>query len=82
MRILCVLLLVLPLLFPGPCAEGVRRGLALAAGSALPALFPFFVAGELLTASLPTGRSRAFSRPCCAAFSPCRRPEPRPSCSV
>ena len=51
MRILCVLLLVLPLLFPGPCAEGVRRGLALAAGSALPALFPFFVAGELLTAS-------------------------------
>ena len=51
MRVLCVLLLVLPLLFPGPCAEGVRRGLALAAGSALPALFPFFVAGELLTAS-------------------------------
>ncbi len=51
MRILCVLLLALPLLFPGPCAEGVRRGLALAAGSALPALFPFFVAGELLTAS-------------------------------
>ena len=46
MRILCVLLLVLPLLFPGPCAEGVRRGLALAAGSALPALFPFFVAGD------------------------------------
>ena len=51
MRILCVLLLVLPLLFPGPCAEGVRRGLALAAGSALPALFPFFVTGELLTAA-------------------------------
>ena len=76
MRILCVLLLVLPLLFPGPCAEGVRRGLALAAGSALPALFPFFVAGELLTVS------HAFSRPCCAAFTLCRRPEPRPSCSV
>lgn len=59
MRILCVLLLVLPLLFPGPCAEGVRRGLALAAGSALPALFPFFVAGELLTAS---HADRALSR--------------------
>ena len=79
MRVLCVLLLVLPLLFPGPCAEGVRRGLALAAGSALPALFPFFVAGELLTAS---HADRALSRPCCAAFSPCRRLEPRPSCSV
>ena len=59
MRILCVLLLVLPLLFPGACAEGVRRGLALAAGSALPALFPFFVAGELLTAS---HADRALSR--------------------
>lgn len=59
MRILCVLLLVLPLLFPGSCAEGVRRGLALAAGSALPALFPFFVAGELLTAS---HADRALSR--------------------
>ena len=59
MRILCVLLLVLPLLFPGPSAEGVRRGLALAAGSALPALFPFFVAGELLTAS---HADRALSR--------------------
>lgn len=59
MRILCVLLLVLPLLFPGPCAEGVRRGLSLAAGSALPALFPFFVAGELLTAS---HADRALSR--------------------
>ena len=59
MRILCVLLLVLPLLFPGPCAEGVRRGLALAAGSALPALFPFFVAGELLTVS---HADRALSR--------------------
>ena len=82
MRILCVLLLVLPLLFPGPCAEGVRRGLALAAGSAFPALFPFFVAGELLTAS---HADRALSRllaPLLRRVSPCRRPEPRPSCPV
>ena len=37
MRILCVLLLVLPLLFPGPCAEGVRRGW-LGAPGAVPVL--------------------------------------------
>lgn len=82
MRILCVLLLVLPLLFPGPCAEGVRRGLALAAGSALPALFPFFVAGELLTAS---HADRALSRllaPLLRRIYARRRPEPLPSCSV
>lgn len=39
------------LLFPAACADGVRDGLALAAGQALPALFPFFVAGGLLTRS-------------------------------
>lgn len=39
------------LLFPTACADGVRDGLALAAGQALPALFPFFVAGGLLTRS-------------------------------
>lgn len=39
------------LFFPAACADGVRNGLALAAGQALPALFPFFVAGGLLTRS-------------------------------
>ena len=29
------------LFFPAACADGVRNGLALAAGQALPALFPF-----------------------------------------
>lgn len=50
MRILAVVLLLLPLVFPGACAEGVRHGLALAGQTAIPALFPFFVVGGLLTA--------------------------------
>ncbi|MDY3617523.1 nucleoside recognition domain-containing protein [Agathobaculum sp.] len=37
------------LLCPAESAQGVRDGLALAAGQALPALFPFFVASGLLT---------------------------------
>lgn len=36
------------LLCPSACADGVRDGLALAAHSALPALFPFFLASGLL----------------------------------
>ena len=36
------------LLCPAACADGVRDGLTLAARAALPALFPFFVAGGLL----------------------------------
>ena len=47
------------LLFPTACADGVRDGLALAAGQALPALFPFFVAGGLLTRS---GLAQALAR--------------------
>ncbi len=35
-------------LCPAACAGGVREGLALAAGQALPALFPFFAASGLL----------------------------------
>lgn len=49
MRILSILLLVLPLAFPEACAEGVRHGLTLAGSAAIPALFPFFVAGGLLS---------------------------------
>ena len=49
MRILSILLLVLPLAFPEACAEGVRHGLTLAGSTAIPALFPFFVAGGLLS---------------------------------
>lgn len=49
---------------PAACAEGVRRGLALAAGQALPALFPFFLAGGLLVRSgLAQALSRLAARP-------------------
>lgn len=52
------------LLFPTACADGVRDGLALAAGQALPALFPFFVAGGLLTRSgLAQALARLAARP-------------------
>lgn len=52
------------LLFPAACADGVRDGLALAAGQALPALFPFFVAGGLLTRSgLAQALARLAARP-------------------
>ena len=52
------------LLFPTVCADGVRDGLALAAGQALPALFPFFVAGGLLTRSgLAQALARLAARP-------------------
>ena len=36
------------LLCPTACADGVRDGLSLAAREALPALFPFFLTGDLL----------------------------------
>ncbi len=39
------------LICPAACAEGVRKGLSLAAADALPALFPFFVASALLVRS-------------------------------
>ncbi len=39
------------LICPAACAEGVRKGLSLAATDALPALFPFFVASALLVRS-------------------------------
>lgn len=48
------------LLFPAACADGVRDGLALAAGQALPALFPFFLASGLLVRS---GLVQALTRP-------------------
>ena len=44
------------LLCPAASAEGVREGLSLAAREALPALFPFFLAGALL---VRTGQSVA-----------------------
>lgn len=47
------------LLCPAESAQGVRDGLALASGQALPALFPFFVASGLLTR---TGAADALAR--------------------
>lgn len=47
------------LLCPVACADGVRDGLRLAAGQALPALFPFFVASGLL---IRTGAGDAAAR--------------------
>lgn len=57
--LLSAALLVAFLLCPAASAEGVRDGLRLAARQALPALFPFFVAGGLLTRS---GAAARFSR--------------------
>lgn len=52
------------LLFPVACADGVRNGLALAAGQALPALFPFFLASGLLVRSgLAQALTRLAARP-------------------
>lgn len=48
------------LLFPAACADGVRDGLSLAAGQALPALFPFFLASGLLVRS---GLAHVLTRP-------------------
>nr|WP_297283213.1 hypothetical protein [uncultured Agathobaculum sp.] len=48
------------LLFPAACADGVRNGLSLAAGQALPALFSFFLASGLLVRS---GLAQALTRP-------------------
>lgn len=48
------------LLFPAACADGVRNGLSLAAGQALPALFPFFLASGLLVRS---GLAQALTHP-------------------
>ena len=47
------------LLCPAACAEGVRDGLSLAAGRALPALVPFFLASGLL---VRTGFAETFGR--------------------
>ena len=47
------------LLCPAACAEGVRNGLSLAAGRALPALVPFFLASGLL---VRTGFAETFGR--------------------
>ena len=47
------------LLCPAACAEGVRDGLSLAAGRALPALVPFFLASGLL---VRTGFAENFGR--------------------
>lgn len=47
------------LLYPAACAEGVRDGLSLAAGRALPALVPFFLASGLL---VRTGFAETFGR--------------------
>lgn len=44
---------------PAACAEGVRDGLSLAAGRALPALVPFFLASGLL---VRTGFAETFGR--------------------
>lgn len=52
------------LFFPTACADGVRDGLSLAAGQALPALFPFFLASGLLTRSgLAQALSHYVARP-------------------
>lgn len=52
------------LLFPAACADGVRDGLSLAAGQALPALFPFFLASGLLVRSgLAQALTRLAARP-------------------
>lgn len=52
------------LLFPAACADGVRDGLSLAAGQALPALFPFFLASGLLVRSgLTQALTRLAARP-------------------
>nr|WP_302650811.1 hypothetical protein [uncultured Agathobaculum sp.] len=45
---LSLALLAAFLLCPAACADGVRDGLSLAAQTALPALFPFFLTGALL----------------------------------
>ena len=64
MRILSILLLVLPLAFPEACAEGVRHGLTLAGSTAIPALFPFFVAGgEAETGRTGLPQQAAFKYP-------------------
>ena len=47
------------LLCPAACTEGVRDGLSLAAGRALPALVPFFLASGLL---VRTGFAETFGR--------------------
>ena len=47
------------LLCPAACADGVRDGLSLAAQTALPALFPFFLTGALL---VRTGFADALGR--------------------
>jgi sporulation integral membrane protein YlbJ len=54
------------LLDPAAAAEGVREGLALALGTAVPALFPFFLASSLL---ISTGCASFLGKFC--AF-PCR----------
>lgn len=52
------------LLCPSACADGVREGLLLAAHSALPALFPFFLASGLLVRSgLAEALGRIVARP-------------------
>ncbi len=51
MKLLSLILFFAFLLCPAACAEGARQGLILAAHDALPALFPFFVAGGLLVRS-------------------------------
>lgn len=52
-------LLLALVLFAREAAEGVRAGLSIAANTALPALFPFFVAGSLM---VRTGLSAAIGR--------------------
>ena len=52
------------LLCPTACADGVRDGLSLAAREALPALFPFFLAGDLLVRTgFAAQLGRAAARP-------------------
>lgn len=46
-------------MFAPEAADGVRKGLKIATGTALPALFPFFVAGSLM---VRTGLSAAIGR--------------------
>lgn len=70
MKLLISLALFAAFLFcPAACAEGVRDGLSLAAGQALPALFPFFLASGLLTRSgLAQALSRLAARPLWALY--------------
>lgn len=71
----CLAALGLLLARSAEAAQAVRDGLALCAGSVIPALFPFLAVSGLLTA-LDAGASPALGP--LARLLGCSRPEPRP----